>query len=567
MRSAVLDELLSGGAGGGPETARVTRRAALVGLDASRPVRLVLARGTRELEEEDTATTAVATALGRGSRAGGVLAVARGGDLVVLVGESGSLAGDLPPRGPRRPRGRPVVGGARRPRDAVGPAAGLPRRRRRAAGRPARRAGAGGRRCRDGRARAGDVRGPAPGGSRRRTLARTARPVASQRVRTGGDAGGVAGSGRIGHRRRAHAPARPAHRELPARADRPGCSVGNGSTARSGCASQPCCCCAGWSIPVRPRLLLASGRGLRTGTLPSYRARGLGRGRRGRHGDRRAARLAQRLDHGPPAARPRGGGRVRVAARGGLHAGVSRRALPADPAGRERHRRADAQRGRAGAGARHDRRADARPADRGRRRRLEPQRVENVGTADQFRVRGAFTGDRGLAPPLVRLPGAVRGALPSLPRFRLRAAPGAGREPADRRRWTQRGGAPACRPTRGRLSLEREQSGAARRAAAAAASRSRGCRASHAGGHGTRAGHVRAGDRHLYQLAGTPEQMADEVRAFAEQSVAMLAVDFTQTEPDRSRVLIERFDREVIPLVRDVVPLAREAVAARDPSG
>ena len=71
----------------------------------------------------------------------------------------------------------------------------------------------------------------------------------------------------------------------------------------------------------------------------------------------------------------------------------------------------------------------------------------------------------------------------------------------------------------------------------------------------------------FYQLAGTPEQMADEVRAFAEQSVAMLAVDFTQTDPDRSRALIERFDREVIPLVRDVVPLAREAVAARDPSG
>ena len=210
-------------------------------------------------------------ALGRGSRTGGVLAVARGGDLVRARRRSGSLAGDAP-RGPRRPRGRPV--GAVRGDQAtlVGPAAGLPRRRRRAAGRPARRTGAGGRRCRDGRARAGDVRGPAPGGSRSRTLARAARPVASQRVRTGGDAGGVA-------RERANSVTGAARtlqlapRTVSYRLARYRPAARSGTARRRGPAAPRSRAAAGpvGRIRVRLRLLLASGGGLRT-DLPSYRA-------------------------------------------------------------------------------------------------------------------------------------------------------------------------------------------------------------------------------------------------------------------------------------------------------
>jgi len=54
-----------------------------------------------------------------------------------------------------------------------------------------------------------------------------------------------------------------------------------------------------------------------------------------------------------------------------------------------------------------------------------------------------------------------------------------------------------------------------------------------------------------YQLAGTPEQMAGEIGAFADQGVSALALDFQETDPELSVSLIERFDREVIPAYRE----------------
>lgn len=48
-----------------------------------------------------------------------------------------------------------------------------------------------------------------------------------------------------------------------------------------------------------------------------------------------------------------------------------------------------------------------------------------------------------------------------------------------------------------------------------------------------------------YQMAGTAEQMINEVRAFEELGVSHLAVDFVETNPARSVELIERFDGEV----------------------
>lgn len=49
----------------------------------------------------------------------------------------------------------------------------------------------------------------------------------------------------------------------------------------------------------------------------------------------------------------------------------------------------------------------------------------------------------------------------------------------------------------------------------------------------------------FYQLAGTPEQMIGEIRAFEELGVSHIAVDFVETNPERSVALIERFDAEV----------------------
>jgi len=47
-------------------------------------------------------------------------------------------------------------------------------------------------------------------------------------------------------------------------------------------------------------------------------------------------------------------------------------------------------------------------------------------------------------------------------------------------------------------------------------------------------------------LAGSSEQMADQVRAFRDAGVRHLALDFRETDPDIVARAIERFDREVI---------------------
>jgi probable F420-dependent oxidoreductase len=53
-----------------------------------------------------------------------------------------------------------------------------------------------------------------------------------------------------------------------------------------------------------------------------------------------------------------------------------------------------------------------------------------------------------------------------------------------------------------------------------------------------------------YMLAGTPEQMTTEIRAFAELGVSHLALDFVETDPEKVTALIERFDREVVAAFR-----------------
>lgn len=57
-----------------------------------------------------------------------------------------------------------------------------------------------------------------------------------------------------------------------------------------------------------------------------------------------------------------------------------------------------------------------------------------------------------------------------------------------------------------------------------------------------------ATERH-YAIRGTPEEMAAEVRAFAEIGVEHLALWFKSTDPAELAALAERFDREVAPLV------------------
>jgi len=54
-----------------------------------------------------------------------------------------------------------------------------------------------------------------------------------------------------------------------------------------------------------------------------------------------------------------------------------------------------------------------------------------------------------------------------------------------------------------------------------------------------------AQDAPYYQLAGTPEQMVGEIRALEAVGVSHLALDFVETNPQRSVELIERFDAEV----------------------
>jgi len=53
-----------------------------------------------------------------------------------------------------------------------------------------------------------------------------------------------------------------------------------------------------------------------------------------------------------------------------------------------------------------------------------------------------------------------------------------------------------------------------------------------------------------YLLAGTPEQMISEVRAFEEIGLGHIAVDFVETDPAKAVPLIEKFDAEVVAAFR-----------------
>jgi alkanesulfonate monooxygenase SsuD/methylene tetrahydromethanopterin reductase-like flavin-dependent oxidoreductase (luciferase family) len=52
-----------------------------------------------------------------------------------------------------------------------------------------------------------------------------------------------------------------------------------------------------------------------------------------------------------------------------------------------------------------------------------------------------------------------------------------------------------------------------------------------------------------YAARGTPEQVAAEVKAFAELGVTMLVLSFGVTDPAGTVAAAERFAREVAPLV------------------
>ncbi len=56
------------------------------------------------------------------------------------------------------------------------------------------------------------------------------------------------------------------------------------------------------------------------------------------------------------------------------------------------------------------------------------------------------------------------------------------------------------------------------------------------------------GGRH-FSIRGTPDEMAAEIKAFAELGVEHIAVWFKSTEPDELVRRMERFQREVVPLV------------------
>jgi probable F420-dependent oxidoreductase len=56
-------------------------------------------------------------------------------------------------------------------------------------------------------------------------------------------------------------------------------------------------------------------------------------------------------------------------------------------------------------------------------------------------------------------------------------------------------------------------------------------------------------DERFYALRGSPDEMAAEVRAFADLGVSHLALWFATTDPAELVERAERFDREVVPLV------------------
>lgn len=62
--------------------------------------------------------------------------------------------------------------------------------------------------------------------------------------------------------------------------------------------------------------------------------------------------------------------------------------------------------------------------------------------------------------------------------------------------------------------------------------------------------HFGAHESPSYVIAGAPEQMIGELRAFADLGVDHIAVDFVETDPEVLVPLIERFDSEVLAALR-----------------
>jgi probable F420-dependent oxidoreductase len=58
------------------------------------------------------------------------------------------------------------------------------------------------------------------------------------------------------------------------------------------------------------------------------------------------------------------------------------------------------------------------------------------------------------------------------------------------------------------------------------------------------------GEASFFMLSGTPEEMAAELRAFADTGVSHVAVDFGETDGEATRNAMERFDREVVAALR-----------------
>lgn len=57
-------------------------------------------------------------------------------------------------------------------------------------------------------------------------------------------------------------------------------------------------------------------------------------------------------------------------------------------------------------------------------------------------------------------------------------------------------------------------------------------------------------DEPFYMLAGTPDQMVTEMRAFEDVGTGHMAFDFAETDPAKCVQLVERFDREVLAAFR-----------------
>ena len=53
-----------------------------------------------------------------------------------------------------------------------------------------------------------------------------------------------------------------------------------------------------------------------------------------------------------------------------------------------------------------------------------------------------------------------------------------------------------------------------------------------------------------YVIAGTPDEMLAEVRAYQDQGIEELAFSFGETDAERARNAIERFDGEVLAALR-----------------